>query len=144
MESEPRRKSVANRKLRRHGGSSSNLSHQEERLVRPFPPTIRFRHEGKRKKFNQLMSRQFAPMKYLSPSSLQRVGLLDEVNKYVARMGWEAFILMRHPTYIVPIYEFLSSFEFDADDGILNFRLGNQDHTISLFELNDVFYFPTD
>ena len=59
-------------------------------------------------------------------------------------MGWEAFIMMKHPTYVVPTYEFLSSFKFDENDGILNFRLGNQDHTIGLFELNDVFHFPKD
>ena len=97
-----------------------------------------------RNKFNQLMSRQFAPMKYLSPSLLQRVGLLDEVNMYIARMGWEAFILMRHPQYVVPTCEFLSSFEFDVDDAMLNFRLGNQDHIIGLSELNDVFHFSKD
>ena len=51
---------------------------------------------------------------------------------------------MRHPTYIVPTYEFLSSFAFNVDDGVLNFKLGNQDHIISLFELNDVFHFPKD
>ena len=83
-------------------------------------------------------------MKYLSASALQRVGLLDKVNIYVARLGWEAFIMMKHPTYIVPIYKFLSSFEFDENDGILNFKLGNQDHTIGLFELIDVFHFPKD
>ena len=100
MEREPRRrKSVANRRPRRHGGSSSNPNPNEERMVRPFPPNIRFGHEGQRNKFNQLMSRQFAPMKYLSSSSLQRVGLLNEVNMYVSRMGWEAFVLMKHPTY---------------------------------------------
>ena len=27
---------------------------------------------------------------------------------------------------------------------MLSFRLGNQDHTISLFELNDVFHFQKD
>ena len=52
--------------------------------------------------------------------------------------------MMKHLTYIVPTCEFLSSFEFDENDGILNFKLGNQDHTISLFELNDVFYFLKD
>ena len=90
------------------------------------------------------MSRQFAPMKYLSPSSLQRAGLLNEVNMYVSRMGWEAFVMMKHPTYVVPTCEFLSSFEFNVDEGMLNFRLGNQDHSIGLFELNDVFHFPKD
>ena len=66
------------------------------------------------------------------------MGLLDEVNMYVSRMGWEAFIMMKHPTYIVPTCEFLSSFEFDENDGILNFRLGNQDHNIGLFELDSM------
>ena len=83
-------------------------------------------------------------MKYLSASALQRLGLLDEVNMYAARMGWEAFIMMKHPTYIVPTCEFLSSFEFDENDGMLNFRLGNQDHIIGLFELNDAFHFLKD
>ena len=72
------------------------------------------------------------------------MGLLNEVNMYVTRMGWEAFILMRHPTYVVPTCEFLSFFTFVIDEGMLNFRLGNQDHTIGLFELNDVFHFPKD
>ena len=83
-------------------------------------------------------------MKYLSASALQRSGLLDEVNMYVARMGWEAFIIMKHPIYIVPTCEFLSSFKYDEYNGILNFRLGNQDHTIGLFKLNDIFHFPKD
>ena len=42
----------------------------------------------------------------------------------------------------MPACEFLSSFEFDENEALLNFRLGNQDHTIGLFELNDVFHFP--
>ena len=83
-------------------------------------------------------------MKYLSASALRRAGLLDEVNMYVSRMGCQDFMMMKHPTYVVPTCEFLSSFEFDENDGILNFRLGNQDHTIGLFELNDVFHFPKD
>ena len=53
-------------------------------------------------------------------------------------------MMMKQPIYIVPTCEFLSSFEYDENDGILNFRLGNQDHTIGLFKLNDVFYFPKD
>ena len=45
---------------------------------------------------------------------------------------------------LAPICEFLSSFEFDENNGMLNFRSGNQDHTIGLFELNDVFHFSKD
>ena len=63
---------------------------------------------------------------------------------YVSRMGWEDFMIMKHPTYIVPTCEFLSSFEFDENDGILNFRLSNQYNTIGLSKLNDIFHFPKD
>ena len=90
------------------------------------------------------MSRSFATMKYMSIHSHESVGLLNDVNMYISRMGWEAFVMMQYPTYIVPTYEFLSSYEFDEHQAILNFRLGNQDHAISLFELNDVFHFPKD
>ena len=144
MEIATRRKSIVKKNTRRRVGSSTNLNLEEERLVRSFPFTSQFRHEEQRNKFNKLMSRSFAPMKYISASSLQRVGLLNEVNMYISRMGWEAFMMKQYPTYVVPTCEFLSSFEFDKNKVLLNFRLGNQDHTIGLFELNDVFHFPKD
>ena len=40
--------------------------------------------------------------------------------------------------------EFLSSFQFDESEAMLSFRLGNQNHSMGLFELNDVFQFPKD
>ena len=144
IERTSRRKSIAKKNTRRRGGSSTNLNLEEEILVRSFPSTIQFRHEEQRNKFNKLMSRSFAPMKYISASSLQRAGLLNEVNMYISRMGWEAFVMKQYPTYVVPTYEFLSSFEFDENEALLNFKLGNLDHTIGLFELNDVFHFPKD
>ena len=69
MKRTPRRKIVAKRKSRRLRGSSSNPNQEEERLVRPFPPNIQFRHDGQRNKFNQLMARPFVPMKYMSTYS---------------------------------------------------------------------------
>ena len=113
-------------------------------MVRPYPPNIQFGHERQKNKFNKLMSRPFVPMKYISASSLERAGLLDNVNMYVNRMGWEAFVMMQQPTYVIPTCEFLSSFHFDESEAILSFRLGNQDHSIGLFELNEVFHFPKD
>ena len=50
--------------------------------------------------------------------------------------------MMKLTTYIVPTCEFLSSFEFDENDGMLNFRLGNQDHTISSLNLIMLFISP--
>ena len=63
---------------------------------------------------------------------------------YVSRMGCQDFMMMKHPTYVVPTCEFLSSFEFDENDGILNFRLGNQDHTIGLLVLSIANYLGFD
>ena len=74
-------------------------------MVKPFPPNIQFGHEGQREKFDKLMARSFATMKYMSPSSLNKVGLLNEINMYIARMGWEAFVMMQYPTYVVPTCE---------------------------------------
>ena len=125
MEREPRRKSVAKRQVRRRGGSSQHPNMEEARMVKPFPPNIQFGHEGQREKFDKLMARSFATMMYMSPSSLDKVGLLNEVNMYIARMGWEAFVMMQYPTYVVPTCEFLSSNEFDEHEAMLNFRLGN-------------------
>ena len=45
---------------------------------------------------------------------------------------------------MIPTCEFLSPFHFDEHEAMLNFRLGNQNYSIVLFELNDVFHFPKD
>ena len=52
-----RRKSVAKRQIRRREGSSRQPNVEEEIMVRSFPPTIQFGHEGQREKFNKLMAR---------------------------------------------------------------------------------------
>ena len=64
-------------------------------------------------------------MKYISASSLQSAGLLNDVNMYISRIGWEAFVMKQYPTCAVPTCEFLSSFEFDENEALLNFKLGN-------------------
>ena len=93
MERELRRKSVAHKKTssrekRDKGGSSSNPGGaNEDRMVRPFPNHIEFGHEGQQKKHKQLLSRKFVPNKYMSPNALREVGLFDEVNMYIARIG---------------------------------------------------------
>ena len=52
------------------------------------------------------MFRPIVPMKYMSASSLQKAGLLDSVNMYISRIGWEAFVMMQHPAYVIPTCEF--------------------------------------
>ena len=60
-----------------------------------------------------MLSKKIVINKYMSVSSLQQVGLLDDVNMYLTRMGWEAFVMMQYPTYVRPTYKFLSFFHFD-------------------------------
>ena len=61
---------------------------------------------------------------------------------YINRMGWDNFMLIQSPSYVRPTCEFLSSFNFDEHALLLKFRLGNMEHQLGLFELNDVFHFP--
>ena len=74
------------------------------------------------------MNRKIMPNKYISTYSLQSVGLLDEVNMYINRMGWGDFVLMQSPSYVRPTCEFLSSFNFDEHALLLKFRLGNMEN----------------
>ena len=88
------------------------------------------------------MTKKIVPNKYMSTYSLQDAGFLNEVNMYINRMGWGDFMLMQSPSYVRPTCEFLSSFNFDEYALLLKFHLGNMEHQLGLFELNDVFHFP--
>ena len=59
-------------------------------------------------------------------------------------IGWVGgdFVLMQSPSYVRPTCEFLSSFNFYEHAILLKFHLGNMEHQLGLFELNDVFHFP--
>ena len=149
MEKEQRKKTYTTKKVKRRSkrareGSSSNPSGaNEDLMVRPFPTQIEFGHERQRKKYKQFLSRKFVPNRYMSANALREVGLLEEVNMYIARIGWEACVLLQYPTYIRLTCEFLSSFHFDEHSLILTFRLGNMEHTMGMFELNNAAYnFP--
>ena len=138
-------KKIKPRLKRTRGGSFTNPGgHYEDYMVSYFPTHIEFSHEGQRKKFEQLLSRKIVSNKYVSTSSLRAIGLLDEVQMYLFRMGWEAFILLQYLTYVKPTCEFLSSFYFDEQSLMMTFWLGNEEHSMDLFELNDVFHFPVD
>lgn len=149
MERDQRKKSIARKKTNpppkraRGGGNSDNPGGtSEESMVKPFPTQIQFRHGEHKNKFQNIMSRKIVPNRYLSATSLIEVGLLEDINLYINRMGWNNFILMQNPSYAIPTCEFLSSFEFNDLSLMLNFRLGNEEHSLGLFELNDVFHFP--
>ena len=149
MEREPRKKTYATKKVkprskRARGGSFSNLGGaNEDLMVRPFPTQIEFGHEGQRKKYEQLLSRKFVPNRYMSAHALREVGLFEEVNMYITRMGWEACVLLQYPTYVRLTCEFLSSFHFDEQALLITFRLGNIEYTMGLFELNNAYNFPS-
>ena len=111
-------------------------------MVIPFPKLINFRHEQQKKKFEQMMAKKNVPNKYMNTYSLQVAGLLNEVNMYNKRMGWGDFVLMKSLTYVRPTCEFLSTFSFDEHTLLIKFNLGNVEHQLGLFKLNDVFHFP--
>ena len=95
MDREQRKKSITRKKTAppsnraRRGGSSHNPGGaSEENMVKPFPTQIQFKHNGHRNKFKQMIGKKIVPNKYVSVTSLTEIGLLDEVNLYINRMGW--------------------------------------------------------
>ena len=130
------------KRIRLSGSFDNPGGANEERQVKPFPTQIHFRHKGYRKKFEQMMNKKIVPNKYASASSLSEIGLLDKVMINVNRMGWGDFVMMQSPTYTKPTCEFLSIFSYDEQTLMLKFQLGNEEHNLGLFDLNDVFHFP--
>ena len=78
----------------------------------------------------------------MSAHALREVGLFEELNMYIARMGWEGCVLVQYPTYVQLTCEFLSSFHFDENSLLMTFHLGNREHTMGMLEFNDAYNFP--
>ena len=71
-----------------------------------------------------MIGRKIMPNRYVSATSLTEIGLLDEINFYINRMGWNDFIMMQNPSYTSPTYEFLSSFNFNDCTLMTHFSFG--------------------
>ena len=67
------------------------------------------------------MHKKIVPNRYLSPSALRDIGLLDEVTIFVNRVGWSDFITMQSPTYVRATFEFLSTYAFYEQSTMLPF-----------------------
>ena len=88
MEREQRKKTNPPSKRTRRGGAFDNSGGaSEDHMVKPFPTQIQFRHGEHRNKFQKMMNKKIVPNRYLSATSLIEVGLLEEINLYVHRMG---------------------------------------------------------
>ena len=73
---------------------------------------------------------------------MKGVGLWDEVDFYIKRLGWEEWVMQKFPSYEVIIYEFLSLFEFNSSTNKMKFRLGNEDFEMSIWEIKRALNMP--
>ena len=73
---------------------------------------------------------------------MKGVGLWDEVDFYIKRLGWEEWVMQKFPSYEVIIYEFLSLFEFNSSTNKMKFRLGNEDFEMSIWEIKRALHMP--
>ncbi|KAL2931749.1 Fe/S biogenesis protein NfuA, partial [Bienertia sinuspersici] len=87
--------------------------------------------------------------RFCDPNALQSLHIEDDVNWLVNNIGWGNFIKKQPPTYKKATLEFLSSLKANVsfgegfEQGLITFRLYNQDHSWTLAQLNEVLGLPT-
>lgn len=110
--------------------------------LKAFPSQIRFKNALHEKRFEQLHSRQVVPNSYVDEEALRHVGLWEEVQSYITKLGWDEWVLQKFPSYEVLIYEFLSLFEFNNETNTMSFRLGNENFEMSIWEIKRALKMP--
>ena len=110
--------------------------------LKVFPSKVWFKNTIQQQKFDQLSAHLIIPNSYIDEEALKRVGLSEEVDFYIKRLGWEEWVLHKFPSYEVIIYEFLSLFEFHNATNKMSFRLGNEDFFMSIWEIKRALNMP--
>ncbi|KAL2899947.1 Very-long-chain 3-oxoacyl-CoA reductase [Bienertia sinuspersici] len=110
---------------------------------------IVFQDDEQKKRYERLFSRGIVATRFCNPNALQSLHIEDDVNWLMNSIGWGNFIKKKTPTYKRATLEFLSSLKANVsfgegcEQGLITFRLYNQDHSWTLAQLNEVLGLPT-
>ncbi|CAI9271383.1 unnamed protein product [Lactuca saligna] len=85
-------------------------------------------------KLEAFLQRMHTTQQFAHVPSLRELHIYNQVHTLFRNIGWHGLLKVHELNYKVPTTEFLSS--FDLDHGVLSFRLMNQDHAISLDQIN--------
>ena len=119
------------------GIEKQHKSHATQSKTHRYP-TIKFSGPDQQALYDVLSTRMALPYKYVDSSTLEVLGINDELIKALQDIGWGDLMSMDDPSYAKLTYEFLSSFTVITDD-TLSFRIANVQHEITKSALADMF-----
>ena len=101
-------------------------------------PAVKFSGESQRSLYTTLSQRPVFPNKYTDMDAIDLLGIIPELKHKLAKVGWSDLLKMDDPSYATLTREFLSSFMV-TEDGLLSFRIANQNHQITKDTLASMF-----
>ncbi|KAL2930001.1 UDP-3-O-acylglucosamine N-acyltransferase [Bienertia sinuspersici] len=115
---------------------------------------IVFQKREHEQRFVSLLSRKIMSTKFFDGQALEALGCREQVTQLLSNLGWANFITYRDYTYKRLTLEFLATLETnstpsDPNDQFSNpnitmtFQMFNQQHSLTLDELNTIFGWPT-
>ncbi|KAL2922285.1 Tail fiber protein S [Bienertia sinuspersici] len=126
-------------------------------IPQPTMPTlgIVFQKREHQQRFVSLSSCKIMSTKFFDGQALEALGCRQQVTQLLSNLGWANFITYRDYTYKRLTLEFLATVETnstpsDPNDQFSNpnitmtFQMFNQQHSLTLDELNTIFGWPTD
>lgn len=143
MSTNKKRKSDAN------GASTSGGPSSSTRFRKRVRDGIKFTKSTHWDRYEVLRQRNIEPTQYFCEATTKTLGLKRDLLFMFGNVGWTQFAQTRESTYRRLTLEFLSSVSVKAtretperDSGTITFRLGNENHSITLTRLNSIFGFP--
>ncbi|CAI9266502.1 unnamed protein product [Lactuca saligna] len=91
-------------------------------------------------KLEAFLQRAHTTQQFSHVPSLRELHIYNQVHTLFRNIGWQGLLQVHELSYKVPTVEFLSS--LDLDHGVLRFLLMNQDHALSLDQINVIVRSP--
>ncbi len=132
-------KAMSSRPNKRHAGASSSSSAPKDKVI--------FTSSSMRTKFTKCLNKEYLGTRCYDEDTMTDLGIHLEIQRLCERIGAHPLLKLNEPTYIALTAEFLASFKFlihkgDRSSASLQFQLGNEDRSLSLTQLNNIFGFP--
>ncbi|KAL2897966.1 BEACH domain-containing protein lvsA [Bienertia sinuspersici] len=142
---------------RKEKGAANASSSSIDAIPQSTMPTlgIVFQKREHQQVFVSLSSRKIMSTKFFDGQALEALGCRQQVTQLLSNLGWDNFITYRDYTYKRLTLEFLATLEtnstpsdpndqFSNPNITMNFQMFNQQHSLTLYELNTIFGWLTD
>lgn len=95
-----------------------------------------------KQRYEDIKARGIVTCKYIDHSTVDTLGLRENVFAYIDNIGWQVFCGIRCPTYVELVREFYTTYEFKKpmpmtlDEPVIHFRLMGKSFNLSITQFN--------